>query len=244
MKIKFLGTSHGVPMPGRNYQSMMIEAGDKAYIFDAGAPVMEILINEGYDLTKISNVFVTHVHSDHILGLMNMVNLGTWYYTDMSFDVYLPEQRAIPVIKNFCYEFSHTKETERIRFYTVSEGAFFDDGNVKVTAYHTSHMEGDTDVAFGYLVEAEGKKLYITGDMHYTLKDFNFETSSMPLDLFVSECAHFPAEKILEKLDGTNAKRVAFVHVFPVDKYDVFKKYSETSAYKLLLPDDLDEYIL
>lgn len=244
MKIKFLGTSHGVPMPGRNYQSMMIEAGDKAYIFDAGAPVMEILINEGYDLTKVKNVFVTHLHSDHILGLVNMVNLGTWYYTNMAFDVYLPEERAVPVIKNFCHAFSHTQETDRIVFHTVSEGPFFDDGNVKITAYHTSHMQNDTDIAFGYLVEAEGKKIYITGDMHPSLKDFNSEVCAMPLDLFISECAHFPAEKILEKIENTGAKQVAFVHVFPVDKYDTFKEYAKTSKYKMLLPNDLDEYII
>ena len=38
MKIKFLGTSHGVPMPGRYYQSFLIEAGENAYLVDAELP--------------------------------------------------------------------------------------------------------------------------------------------------------------------------------------------------------------
>ena len=62
MKIKFLGTSHGVPLPERHYQSILIETDNGDYLFDAGAPVMECWIKEGYDLTKLKSVFVTHVH--------------------------------------------------------------------------------------------------------------------------------------------------------------------------------------
>ena len=63
---------------------------------------MDILINEGQDLGKIKAVFVTHMHSDHMNGLTDMIGLATWYYEDMSCEVYLPEQRGIDAIIEYC----------------------------------------------------------------------------------------------------------------------------------------------
>lgn len=42
MKTKFLGTSHGAPLPGRHCQSILIETNAGAYLFDAGAPAEKL----------------------------------------------------------------------------------------------------------------------------------------------------------------------------------------------------------
>lgn len=240
MKIRFLGTSHGVPMPGRYYQSMLIETDKGSYLVDAGAPVMDILINENYDLTKIKAVFVTHLHGDHMLGLVDMVNLATWYYKEMSFEVYLPEQRGIDAIKSFVSMLLYGQDTDRVVYHVIEKKTFFDDGNLKVTAVPTDHMSATTNIAYGFIVKADGKRLYVTGDMHGSLKDFPAELLSEPFDALVSECAHFPVEKLLENLDGVNVKKAIVVHVFPTDKYDVLKQYREEAPFEVLLPDDGD----
>lgn len=240
MKIRFLGTSHGVPMPGRNCQSMLIETEYGSYLVDAGAPVMEILINEGYDLSRIKAVFITHLHGDHLDGLVHMVDLATWYHKMMEFTVYMPEQRGIDAIKAFCMMPLYGETTDRIRYQVIQEGQFFDDGNLKVTSVHNDHMEGSSNVAYGFLLEGEGEKLYITGDMHYTLKDFPEKLLKEPVDLLVSECAHFPADQLLDKLQQTAARQIAIVHVFPSEKYDVFKAYRNTSPVPFFLPNDGD----
>ena len=61
MQIRFLGTSHGVPMPERFYQSMLIETDNgNSYLVDAGAPVMDLLVRLNYDLTRVKAAFITH----------------------------------------------------------------------------------------------------------------------------------------------------------------------------------------
>ena len=244
MKIHFLGTSHGVPMSNRHYQSILIETIEGIYLVDAGAPVMDCLINNGYNLTRLKAVFVTHVHQDHMLGLVDVVNLASWYYKDMSFEVYMPEQRGVDAVEGFCEVLLQHKTSEKISYNIVKEGTIFDNGNLRITAVSTDHMDATTDIAYGYLIEAEGKRIYITGDMHRTLKDFPNELLAQPTDLVISECAHFPAEDLIKKLDGVNAGKVMIVHVFPIDKYDVLREYGKRSAVELIFPNDGDEYLL
>lgn len=245
MKIDFLGTSHGVPMPGRHYQSICIETAKGTYLVDAGAPVMDCLIDRGYDLTKIKAVFVTHVHNDHILGLMDMVMLASWYYKEMAFDIYMPEQRGADAVEGYCnILLNGENRSDKISYKPVKEGVIFDDGNLKVTAVPTSHMEATTNIAYGFLLEADGKRVYITGDMHSSLKDFPSQLLTQPVDVLISECAHFPTEALIEKLASVPAKKVMVVHVFPADKYDVLAQYAKDAPFELLLPRDGDCIVL
>ena len=242
MKIKFLGTSHGVPMPGRYYQSFLIEAGENAYLVDAGAPVMDILINEGYDLEKIKAVFVTHLHADHMNGLADMIGLATWYYEEMNFAVYLPEQRGIDAIIEDCKMPLNGETTDRISYHLIEEGVCFDDGVLKVTAVHTEHMATTTNIAFGFLLEAAGRKLYVSGDLSSSLRDFPSVVLKEDVDALVVECAHFPAARLMEKLQDVTAKKVMIVHVFPVEKYDTLKEGLKDAAFEAIYPNDGEEY--
>ena len=70
MKITFLGTSAGIPDPDRHCSSTMIEVGERVYIVDAGAPMVDCLRTQGLlmereNAERIAAVFATHSHSDH-----------------------------------------------------------------------------------------------------------------------------------------------------------------------------------
>lgn len=245
MKVKFLGTSHGVPMPGRYCQSILIEIGEAAYVIDSGAPVMDILINEGYDLTKIKGIFITHMHGDHLNGLPDIITLASWYYKNMSFDVFLPEQRGIDVIKDYCsMRLYSNADVDRIRYHLFKDGLVYEDENVKINAFSTDHMEATSDISYGFLVEADGKKTYITGDLHSTLKDFREFLYDEEIDLLITECAHFSAGSLCQKLKKCKAKKTAVIHVFPKDQYEKLAKLEVGLTCKMLYPNDGEEFIL
>jgi len=236
MKVKFLGTSHGVPMPGRYYQSIMIETKKGAYIIDAGAPVMDILINDGYDLTNLKGVFITHRHGDHLNGLNDLISLATWYYKDMRYDVYFPDLLSFVATKNYAEFLNPGKNPEYITYNLIGEGKFFDNGDVKITAIKTEHM----DPSYAFLIEGEGKKVFVTGDMHQTLRDFPQMLNDTEVDLLISECAHFPAEALVEKLKETKARKGAVVHVYPTEKYDELREHLRDIPFELIFPYDGD----
>ncbi len=241
MNIRFLGTSHGVPLPKRHCQSFLIETDGGDYLFDAGAPVMDILINENYDFKRLRAVFVTHMHSDHFTGLLDLTCLASWYYKDMNFQVFLPEQGGITAIKSY-FAAIYSNLSKRIQLKLFSAGEVFSENGFTVLAYHTDHMDATSNIAYGFLVKTSKKSVYITGDMHRTLKDFNPLLATEKTDLVVAECAHFEPSALFEKLKDCKTAAVAAVHVFPVEKYEQLKALAPQLPFKMLFPNDGDVY--
>lgn len=240
MNIWFLGTSHGAPTPGRACQSVLIQTEQGDYLFDAGAPVMDILVNSRYDLTRLKAVFVSHRHPDHWCGLVHMVDLASWHFKDMRYAVYIPEQYVTDALRNFCGAFHAL--TDRIDYRLIQEGTFFDDGNITVTAVHTEHMRASVNICYGFLIEAEGKRVMITGDLHPSLEDFPTALLQERTHALITECAHFEPEALLEKLACINADQVMVVHVNPQSRYDGLKQLSGQSKCTVLYPNDNDKY--
>ena len=240
MNIKFLGTSFGAPSVGRHQQSILVETGEKAYLVDTGAPVLDILVNDNYDITKIKAVFITHLHGDHMNGLFDILNLVDFY--KMNLEVYLPEQRGIDLFQIYCDTQGIGNQNGRISFHLIHSGGFYDDGDLRIKAINTDHMEFSKKPSYGFFLEDNGSKVYITGDLHYTLKDFPELLFNEAVDLIVTECAHFTSEYLFEKLKKCNSKAVAIIHVMPVEKYDDLKKCAQKANFEVVLPNDNDEF--
>ena len=242
MNIKFLGTSFGAPSKGRCQPSVLVETDKFSYLIDVGAPVLDILINSGYDLKKIKAIFITHMHGDHINGLFDILNLAGYY--KLNLNIYVSEQCGIKLFEDYCIMQSNGKISNNINFKLIKQGNFYDDGNLKITSFPTSHMEASGRTAYGFLIKADDKKAYFTGDLHCSLKDFPEFLSVEPVDMIVTECAHFSAEAIIEKLKNCKTSTAAIVHVMPTEKYKDFKKYINDIPLKIVFPKDNDEYTI
>lgn len=241
MKIKFLGTSYGAPSKGRRQQSILIETINKnAYLFDAGAPVTDVLINESYDISRIRGVFISHLHGDHMNGLHDLINLAE--FLNARFPVYLSEQRGVDAFEAYTFMQLGDRKSGRVDFRLFSEGRFYDDGTLKVTAVPNAHMEKSCKPSYGFLIEADGSAIYITGDLHPSLKDMPLLLDEIHTDMIVTECAHFSPEELLDRLESCKTDRVAFVHVMPPEKYADLERLAIGREFIPLYPRDNDEY--
>ncbi|MBQ9785015.1 MAG: MBL fold metallo-hydrolase [Clostridia bacterium] len=213
MKITFLGTADGIPRPGHFCTSTMIEVGERIYIVDAGAPVINLLLDHGKHPNNIAAFFNTHGHTDHLDGLLQLLTLCGWAYRDAAFDLYVPEEGVGQGFVSYMENVTATPfPADRLRMKVFEAGVVYDDGMLKVTAIPTRHCEPRPSYAF--LLEAEGKRVLLSGDLSQFLKKDDFPTAVADgnLDLFVCEMAHFGEEHILPYLETCTAKRVMFNH--------------------------------
>ena len=70
-KIIMLGTVHGFVLNLYN-TCFILENGNENLLIDTGGgiDIVKNLEKKGYKLTDIHNIFISHCHTDHILGLM------------------------------------------------------------------------------------------------------------------------------------------------------------------------------
>ena len=75
MQITFLGTSSGVPTRGRNVSSIALRLSQRPelWLFDCGEGTQHQFLRSELKVSQLSRIFVTHMHGDHVFGLMGLL---------------------------------------------------------------------------------------------------------------------------------------------------------------------------
>ena len=105
MEIIFLGTSSAVPTLERNHPSIALRAFAEVMLFDCGEGTQRQLIEAKISPMKITKIFISHFHGDHILGLGGLIQSLGFRGREKDLDIYGPKglQRIINAISNFGY---------------------------------------------------------------------------------------------------------------------------------------------
>jgi ribonuclease Z len=76
MEILFLGTSGAGITPTRNLPSIII---NRSILFDCGEGCLGALYKHNIPLEQIKAIFISHVHADHVLGLISILYKAAFY---------------------------------------------------------------------------------------------------------------------------------------------------------------------
>jgi ribonuclease Z len=79
LSVTFLGTGGAVPSARRNTASLLVARGGERLMFDCGEGTQRQM-QRSLGLVQVDDIFLTHFHADHILGLPGL--LKTWDLTD------------------------------------------------------------------------------------------------------------------------------------------------------------------
>jgi ribonuclease Z len=230
IKVTLLGTGCPPPVMNRFGPSTLVEAGGQKFLFDAGRGALQRLTQIGVRWQDVHGVFLTHLHSDHVVGFPDLWLTG-WLVRpgrDVPLAVWGPRgTRKMMSHLEQAYEYDI-----RIRLYDdraspdgvvllaedVSEGVVYDKGGVKITAFDVDHKP--IKPAFGYRIDHAGRSVVLSGDTRFSENLIKFAAG---VDLLVHEVV---APETLRRA-GAPAERARAVidhHVTPEQAGQVFSR--------------------
>lgn len=72
-----MGTSGMMPLPGRNLTSVLLRRDGELFLFDCGEATQISLRRLNLKWKKISTIFISHTHADHVTGLPGILMLSS-----------------------------------------------------------------------------------------------------------------------------------------------------------------------
>lgn len=138
MELTFLGTGAGVPSRNRNVTSIMLKLLDESnemWMFDCGEATQHQILKTTLKPRKVSKIFITHLHGDHIFGLPGFLSSRSHQGGDSLLTVYGPKG-----IKEYIQSFIRLTKTTlgyELRIIELDqEGIAFQNDQYQVI-YHT-----------------------------------------------------------------------------------------------------------
>ena len=96
MKIILLGTAGAIPTSTRKLISTLIIRDGELFFFDTGEGIQQTLMNLKIGMNKPTRIFITHMHGDHIFGLLGLIQTMSLLTRNKPIYIYGPSG-----IKNF-----------------------------------------------------------------------------------------------------------------------------------------------
>jgi len=245
LRVTLLGTGVGPPVRLDQFgASTLVEAGGKRLLFDCGRGATIRLVQAGVPTSSISRVFLTHLHSDHVLQLPDLLLTGWVGAPGGSVQGGSVPGRAVPLEvwgpdgtrdmmsaleTAFAFDIHMRRDVDEklaadgitVISHDIKEGVVLNERGVKVTAFIVDH--GLLAPAFGYRVDYRGHSVVLSGD---TRVSENLITFAQGVDVLVHEVA-----------DAETNREAARRHTTPEQAGELFTRVKPRLAVYSHAPD-------
>jgi ribonuclease BN (tRNA processing enzyme) len=188
-----LGSGTPVPDPERAGPAFAVTYGTRTFLFDAGAGVMRRVAEAGLPIDGMTALFLTHLHSDHTLGLPDIIQT-TWVMgraTPMPV-IGPPGTSAMVGHLQAAWVEDIVVRTEgleqgrrgghRVSVQETTGGVVYDSAGIRVRAIPVSH--GSWNHAFAFRIDTPDRSIVLGGD---TAPSRALEEAARGVDLLVHE---------------------------------------------------------
>jgi ribonuclease Z len=234
MRVILLGTGSPITAAGKLFKSSdggrenattLIQAGRETLLFDAGRGVVNRLSAAGISGKQITAIFLTHFHSDHIVGLPDLWLTSrlhfAWGGRKTPLEIWGPPgtpalmtaiaQAFIPDMD----ERPHDIRLPLVGHELDSNKMVWRRNGVTVTAFIVEHGTGSIP-AYGYRIDYEGHSVLLSGDTCY---HDNVIKYGRGVDLLVHEVIVVRPRLLKERPD---LLRIFNIHTSPEQAGEIF----------------------
>jgi ribonuclease Z len=146
LDVLFVGTSGSAPSARRGLPATLVRRGGDRLLFDCGEGTQRQLVRST-GLVELEEIFITHFHADHVLGLPGMLKTFALRQRERELSVYGPAglRALFGVLKPIV-----GRVTFPVKLYELEPNDELTRDGYRIAAYATDHSDG----ALGYaLVE-------------------------------------------------------------------------------------------
>jgi ribonuclease BN (tRNA processing enzyme) len=219
VELTILGAGTAVPSPGRSPAGYLLRVGGVPLLFDLGPGTLGRLAAAGVSHRELRRVFISHLHSDHVLDLVTLLQASNatpgWRRED-PLELYGCRGLATLVGQVTAAFDGTTPEGFPLR--VIELGAERRDlGGFTLETALTAH----TETSLAFRVEAHGQTVVYSGDAIETPALAQLARSA---DAFVCECSfprgwrtadHVTADGAGRLARAAGARRLVLSHLYP-----------------------------
>lgn len=150
MNLYFLGTGAGRPALHRNTAGIILrpnEQSQELWLFDCGEGTQHQILRSPYNLRTITNIFITHLHGDHIFGLPGLISSRSFTAQEQPLAVFGP--KGLREFIMTALRLSGSNLTYPLEIYEIKDGSELEIGVYTIKVGKVEHVLP----SYGYRIE-------------------------------------------------------------------------------------------
>ena len=251
LKVTLLGTGSPPPRMDRFGPSILVEAGNEKLVFDCGRGAAQRIQQLKIPFNQIDALFLTHLHSDHVIGIPDLWLTGWVQGRIVPLRVWGPlGTRAMMLHLEEAYQFDiHIRRDVDERLpgqgaavvaKDVAEGVVYENDGIKVTAFEVDH--GPVKPALGYRVDFAGHSVVLSGDTRFSENLIHFAQGANVVIHEVMDTAAFGLKN--PSFTPERVQRVSEHHTTPEQAGTAFARIKpKLAVYSHIVPPDTTDLI-
>jgi ribonuclease Z len=187
MRVTLLGTGTPFPSAERFGSAILVEVAGKRLLFDCGRGVVIRLTQVGTSPKDMDGLFLTHLHSDHVVGIPDLWLSGWFLGRSTPLRIWGPpgtRSMAKHLLQAFAFDV-HIRQAApdplpakgvEIDAKEIAQGEIYNDNLTRVSAFLVDH--GTVKPAFGYRIDSGGHSVVISGDTKFCQNVVDFASGA------------------------------------------------------------------
>ena len=159
-EILFLGTSASAPSVHRGLPSILVQHEEYRFLVDCGEGTQRQILCAGAGFKRLNQIFLTHGHLDHILGLAGLISTFLRWEVMEEIEIYGTQHtldRVHDLIFGVVLRGYHG--TPPVKLHNIHPGLFYETDRFTVTAFSVDHRGSDS---MGYRFEERSRRPFLT----------------------------------------------------------------------------------
>lgn len=139
-RVHILGCGSALPTIQHNASSQIVEVRGKLFMVDCGEGTQVQLRKSHQSFSRLSTVFITHLHGDHCFGLIGMISTFGLMGRTAPLHIYAPEEmEKLLDLQSEMFLYHLTYEVVFHAIDTTQQAVIYEDRSVSVTTIPLKH---------------------------------------------------------------------------------------------------------